>query len=94
MGSDPERASLVGGRDEPEEQWCASVAQRSEAEFADEDQVVAQQRLDDLPDGVVGQPAVEGVSTSPAVKYRARCPCSTAAIPSAIRVWDLPVPAG
>ena len=57
----PERAAFVGGGDEPEQQLGAGVIERGEADFVDEDQVVAEQVLDDLADGVVGQAAVEGL---------------------------------
>ena len=57
MASD---AAFVGGGDEPEQQLGAGVVQRGEADFVEDDQVVAEQGVDDLADGVVGQPAVEG----------------------------------
>jgi len=59
--SDPDRAAFVGGCDEPEQQLGAGVVQGREAELVDDDQVVAEQVLDDLADRVVGQPAVEGL---------------------------------
>ncbi len=44
-----------------EQQLCAGGVQGWESEFVDEDQVVAQQGVDDLPDGVVGHPSVAGL---------------------------------
>ena len=61
MRADPEGAALVGGGDEPEQQLGAGVVERGEAHFIDDDQVVAEQVLDDAADGVVGQAAVEGL---------------------------------
>ena len=61
VDGDAEGAAFVGGGDEPEQQLGAGVVQRREAEFVDDDQVVAQQGVDDLADGVVGQAAVEGL---------------------------------
>ena len=55
----PRERAFVGGRDEPEQQLGAGVVQRCEAELVDQDQVVAQQGVDDLADGVVGQASVE-----------------------------------
>jgi site-specific DNA recombinase len=52
--ADAERAAFVGGGDKPEQQLGAGVIQRGEAELVADDQVVAEQGLDDLPDGVVG----------------------------------------
>jgi hypothetical protein len=39
----------------------AGVVQRCEAELIDQDQVVVEQGVSELPDGVVGQPSVEGL---------------------------------
>ena len=61
VGSDPEGAAFVGGGDEPEQQLGTGVVERGEAEFVDDDQVVAEQVLDDAADGVVGQGPVEGL---------------------------------
>ena len=55
------RAAFVGGGDEPEQQLGAGVVERGEADFVEDDQVVAEQGVDDLADGVVGQAAVEGL---------------------------------
>src|ERR1019366_1767634 len=54
-------AAFVGGGDDAEQQLGAGVIQRGEADFVDDDQVVAEQGVDDLADGVVGQAAVEGL---------------------------------
>ena len=59
--ADAEGAAFVGGGDEPEQQLGAGVVQWGEAEFVDDDEVVAEQVLDDPADGVVGQAAVEGL---------------------------------
>ncbi len=61
MGGQPECASFVGGRDEPEQQLGAGVVERGEPCFVDQDQVVAEQGLDHFADGVVGQAAVESL---------------------------------
>ena len=61
VGADPEGAAFVGGGDEPEQQLGAGVVERGEPDFVDQEQVVAEQGLDDFPDAVVGQAAVEGV---------------------------------
>ena len=61
MGGDAEGAAFVGGGDEPEQQLGAGVVERGEADLVDDDQVVAEQGVDDLADGVVGQAAVEGL---------------------------------
>ena len=61
MGSDAEGSAFVGGSDESEEQLGAGVVQWCESEFVDDDQVVAQQPVDDLSDAVVGHTAVEAV---------------------------------
>ena len=61
VGADAEGAAFVGGGDEPEQQLGAGVVERGEAELVDEDEVVAQQGVDDPADGVVGQAAVEGL---------------------------------
>ena len=58
---DAEGAAFVGGGDEPEQQLGAGVVQRGEPDLVDDDQVVAQQGVDDPADGVVGQAAVEGL---------------------------------
>ena len=61
MRRDPQRAALVGGRDEPEQQLCSGIVQGREPELVDDVELVAQQVLDDLPDRVVGKPSVEGL---------------------------------
>ena len=61
VGCDAERPPLVGGRDEPEQKLCSGVVQGREPELVDDDELVAQQVLDDLPDRVVGKPSVEGL---------------------------------
>ena len=58
---DAERAAFVGGGDDAEQQLGAGVVERCEPDFVDDDQVVAEQGVDDLPDAVVGQAAVEGL---------------------------------
>jgi hypothetical protein len=61
VGADGQGAAFVGGGDEAEQQLGAGVVQRGEAEFVEDDQVVAQQAVDEAADGVVGQSAVEGL---------------------------------
>ena len=61
VAGDAECAAFVGGGDEPEQQLGAGVVERGEPDFVDQDEVVAEQVVDDLADGVVGQAAVEGV---------------------------------
>src|SRR3954464_12256668 len=59
--ADAQGAAFVGGGDESEQQLGAGVVERGEAEFVADDQVVAQQGVDDPSDGVVGQGPVEGL---------------------------------
>src|SRR5450755_1160443 len=56
-----ESAAFVGGGDEPEQQLGAGVVERGEPYFVNQDQLVAEQVLDEAADGVVGQAAVEGL---------------------------------
>ena len=92
--ADAEGAALVGGGDEPEQQLGAGVVERGEAHLVDDDQVGAEQVLDDAADGVVGQPPVEGLDQVGGGEVADLVPGLTAATPKAIRLWDLPVPAG
>jgi hypothetical protein len=57
--------SVVRSRGEPEQQLGGGVIDWAEAELVEDDQVVAEQVVDDLADSVVG-PAVEGVDESSA----------------------------
>ena len=57
---DRQGAAFVGG-DEPKQQLSAGVVEWGEPNFIDDHQVGAQDGVDDLADGVVGQAAVEGV---------------------------------
>ena len=57
----PRLRRVVGGTNEPEQQLGGGVVQGSEAELVADDQIVAQQAVDDFADAVVGQSAVEGV---------------------------------
>jgi hypothetical protein len=61
VGADAEGPALVGGGDEPEQELGACVVERGEARLVDDDEVVAEQVLDDAAGGVVGQAAVEGL---------------------------------
>ena len=61
VGGDAQGPAFVGGGYQAEQQLGAGVVERGEADFVDDDQVVAEQGVDDLADGVVGQPAVEGL---------------------------------
>jgi hypothetical protein len=54
VACDAEGAPFVGGRDKAEEQLGAGVAERGEPDVVDQDEVVAEQALDRLADGVVG----------------------------------------
>jgi len=58
VGADAEGASFVGGGDEPEEQLGAGVVERGEPDFVDEDEIGAEDVLDDPADAVVGEAAV------------------------------------
>ena len=61
VAGDAQGAAFVGGRDDAEQQLGAGVVQRGEPDLVDQDQVVAEQGVDDPPDAVVGQAAVEGL---------------------------------
>ena len=60
VAGDAQGAAFVGGGDEPEQQLRAGVVQRGEPDFVADEQVVAEQGVDDSSDAVVGQAAVEG----------------------------------
>ena len=47
-----------------------------------------------LPTELSASPLYRVSTRSGAVKYLTRCPACAAAWPTAINVWDLPVPAG
>jgi hypothetical protein len=59
--ADAQGTPFVGGGDEPEQQLGAGVVEWCEADLVDDDQVVAEQGVDEAADGVVGQAAVEGL---------------------------------
>lgn len=59
VAGDCQASAFVGGRDEPEQQLAAGAVQRGEADLVADDQVVAEQGLDDLADAVVREAAVE-----------------------------------
>jgi hypothetical protein len=61
VAADSRCPTLVGGGDKPEQQLGSGSVQRGEPHFINQDQVVAEQVLDYLADGVVGQAAVEGL---------------------------------
>src|ERR1019366_9578684 len=61
MAGDAQGAAFVGGRDNAEQQLRAGVVQGGEPDLVDDDQVVAEQGVDDPSDAVVGQAAVEGL---------------------------------
>ncbi len=61
VAGQPETAPLVGRGDEPEEQLGAGEVQRRKAQLIQNDQVHAQETVDELAHRVVGQPAVEGL---------------------------------
>jgi len=52
---------FVAGGDEPEQQLAAGAVQRGEPDFVADDEVVAEQGFDDLPDAVVREAVVEGL---------------------------------
>jgi hypothetical protein len=63
VGSDAERSSFVGGGGEPEQQLGSGVIEWGEAQLVTDDQVTAEQSLDDAADGVVGQgPVVSAIT--------------------------------
>jgi site-specific DNA recombinase len=57
----PEAAVFVGGGHEAKQQLGAGGIQRREPDLIDDEQLVAEQPVDHPPDGVVGQPLVEGL---------------------------------
>jgi hypothetical protein len=61
VSGDGQTPTLVSGGNEPKEKLGAGVVERGKAEFVDDDEVSPQQLVDDLPHGVVGQAAVEGL---------------------------------
>src|SRR6202035_2097136 len=61
VAGDAQGAAFVGSCDDAEQQLRGGVIQRREADFVDNDQVVAEQGVDDPADAVVGQAAVEGL---------------------------------
>lgn len=50
----------MGGGDEPEQQLGCGVVKGHESDLVDDDHLVAEDGVDDPPDGVVGEAAVEG----------------------------------
>jgi hypothetical protein len=72
----------------------AGVVQGSEAELVDDDQVVAEQDVDDLPARVVGESAVEGVDEFGGGEVPDPVAVLDGGDPDAMRVWLFPVPAG
>ena len=91
VAGDAQGAAFVGGRDHPEQQLRAGVIQRREPDLIDQDEVVAEQGVDDPADGVVGQAAVEGLGELGGQEAGTLCPAATAAAPSATSRWLLPV---
>ena len=59
-GRDAQGATLVGGGHEAEEQLGADVVEARSA-LVDDDEVVAQEALDDAAHGVVGEAPIEGL---------------------------------
>jgi hypothetical protein len=59
VGRDRDRALFVGGGDEAEQVVGGDAVEGGEAEVVDDDEVVAQEALDEFADGVVGEAAVE-----------------------------------
>src|SRR5918911_627083 len=59
VASNGQAAPLVGGGDQAEEELGAHRVEGSEAQLVNDEQVVAQQVLDEAADRVVGEAAVE-----------------------------------
>jgi len=57
VASQAQTAPLVGSGHEAEEQLAACGVERREAELVEQDQISAQQPVDEAADGVVGLPA-------------------------------------
>ena len=55
VGADSEAAAFVGGGDESEQELGGDVVERREPELVADDQIVSEQRVDDLADAVVGE---------------------------------------
>ena len=53
VAGDAQGAAFVGGGDDAEQQLGAGVVQRREADFVYQDEVVAEQGVDDPPDGEI-----------------------------------------
>ena len=94
VGSEAEGSAFVAGGDEPEQELGSGVVQRREAEFIDQDQVVAEQAVDEFPDGVVGESAVEGFDEFGGGEVADPVAVFDGGDAQPDRVWDLPVPAG
>ena len=94
VGGHAQAAVLVGGGHEAEEQVAAGVVQGREAEVVDDDEVVAQEALDDPADRVVGEAAVERLDERGGRQIAHLPARTTAASPRPSRMCDLPVPAG
>ena len=61
VAGDAQGTAFAGSGDDAEQQLRAGVVQWREPDFVDEDQLVAEQGVDDAADGVAGQAAVEGL---------------------------------
>ena len=63
-----EAAALVGGGYETEQQLRPGLVKRDDPQLVDEDEIRPQKLVDDPPDGVVGQAAVQRLTRSAAAK--------------------------
>jgi hypothetical protein len=59
MRADGQRSAFVAGGHDTEQQLGAGVIQRCKADLIDEQEIGPEKGVNDLADGVVGQPAVK-----------------------------------
>ena len=94
VASDAQCSSFVGGGDDAEQQLCAGVVERCEADLVDQDQLVAKQGVDYCADAVVGEAAVEGFDELGGGEVADPVSGVHGGDASATSMWLLPVPAG
>ena len=61
VAGEPKAATFIGGGDEAEEQLGAGEVERGKAELIDDQQVGAQEVVNEPADGIVSEPAVKGL---------------------------------